>query len=332
MPDAGLIYCGHMQQHSRFLGPALVAAAFMAPSSVFALQPVVNPNLDLGNLPPIQLADTVAPSVGQAGPLAADAGVATTFSAVVSDDVGVTACFLSFDKGLASAQNVSATIAAGVVSASVPASSMTAGTHTAEFNCTDAAGNAKVGASVSVSVAAPPSAPQPPVLQVPKAPIVLPSGVPSSGSLIKLVCPASAKSDHPCKAVYFFGADGKRHAFPNERAYFTWYADFDGVKEVSESVMNGIMLGKNVTYRPGVKMVKFVTVPKVYAVSKGGVLRGIASEAVASALYGSDWNKKIDDVSDAFFANYQFGADIGAAAEFDANAEKASASSIDAGF
>ena len=55
------------------------------------------------------------------------------------------------------------------------------------------------------------------------------------------------------------------------------------------------------------KMVKIISDPKVYAVSRGGLLRWIGTEEIAKALYGNDWNKQIDDVSDAFFFNYRIG-------------------------
>jgi hypothetical protein len=49
-----------------------------------------------------------------------------------------------------------------------------------------------------------------------------PSGTPpAAGSLIKLACGQKATADDPCKAVYYYGSDGKRHAFPNEKAFFT---------------------------------------------------------------------------------------------------------------
>lgn len=111
-------------------------------------------------------------------------------------------------------------------------------------------------------------------------------------------------------AVYYIGSDGMRHSFSNAKVYFTWYESFDGIQIVSASIMSQIPLGKNVTYKPGVKMVKFTTDPKVYAVEKGGILRWVTSEAVATDLYGSDWNTKIDDISDAFYTDYSFGADI----------------------
>ncbi len=113
-------------------------------------------------------------------------------------------------------------------------------------------------------------------------------------------------------AVYYIGGDGKRHAFPNEKVYFTWYCDFSGVKVIQPEQMADITLGKNVTYIPGRKMVKFTTDPKVYAVDKGGILRWVSSEAAALTIYGPEWNTKIDDISDAFYGDYAFGNDLAA--------------------
>lgn len=118
-------------------------------------------------------------------------------------------------------------------------------------------------------------------------------------------------------AVYYFASDGKRYVFPTERTYLTWYADFSAVKTISQGELAAIPLGGNVTYKPGVKMLKIVSDPTVYAISKNGILRAIGSEAVAAALYGSTWNKQIDDLPDAFFVNYRVGAPIAAASGYD---------------
>jgi len=117
------------------------------------------------------------------------------------------------------------------------------------------------------------------------------------------------KSD-AASAVYYFAGDGKRYVFPTERTYFTWYADFSTVKTISAGELSSLPLGGNVTYKPGVKMLKIQSDPTVYAISKTGILRAIGSEAVATALYGATWNKQIDDLPDAFFVNYKVGAPI----------------------
>lgn len=147
------------------------------------------------------------------------------------------------------------------------------------------------------------------------------SGNVEARMLIKLACPAGAAIDHPCKAVYYIGADGKRHAFPNSRVFFTWYSNFDGVRAVTAERLGQYMLGLNVTYRPGARMVKFTTDPKVYVVGRGGILRWVKTEALARAYYGDTWNTKIDDIPDAFYTNYTFGADVEAEADFSPSAE-----------
>lgn len=122
-----------------------------------------------------------------------------------------------------------------------------------------------------------------------------------SGSLIK---PATSS------AVYYCGADGKRYVFPNDRVYFSWYVDFKNVITLNDAQLAGIALGGLVTYRPGMKMVKVESMPNVYAVEKGGTLRWVKTPTIATNLYGSTWNKKVDDISDAFFGSYKIGEPI----------------------
>ncbi|MFH1078051.1 MAG: hypothetical protein V1745_02060 [Patescibacteria group bacterium] len=129
-------------------------------------------------------------------------------------------------------------------------------------------------------------------------------------------------------AVYFVEA-GKRYAFPNERVFFSWYTDFTGVVTVPDAELASYRLAGNVTYRPGSQLVKVATDPKVYAVSRFGVLRRVMAESVASALYGSAWNTKVHDVADTFFTNYLVGSPIGAAADYNLNEERAIATISD---
>lgn len=131
-------------------------------------------------------------------------------------------------------------------------------------------------------------------------------------------------------AVYYMGADGFRYVFPNDKTYFTWYSDFSSVKMLSDADLAKIQMGGNVTYKPGVKMIKINTDPKTYAISAGGTLRHVTSEAVAIALYGGTWNKMIDDVPDGFFSNYTVGSAIETSASYSKTSEVAGATSINA--
>ncbi len=117
-------------------------------------------------------------------------------------------------------------------------------------------------------------------------------------------------------SVYYMGRDGFRYVFPNDKTYFTWYPDFSTVKWISDADLGKVQIGGNVTYKPGVKMLKINSDPKTYAVDNGGTLRWVTSEEVAVGLYGADWNTKIDDVPDAFFGNYKKGSDLTSATMF----------------
>ncbi|MCP3682234.1 MAG: hypothetical protein GY861_06030 [bacterium] len=127
----------------------------------------------------------------------------------------------------------------------------------------------------------------------------------SGGDLIKM---------DGLSSVYYLGADEKRYVFPNEATYFSWYSDWSGVVTIPQAELEGYPLGANVTMRPGTKLVKITTNPKVYAVESNGVLRAIPDEATAKALYGDMWAQRVVDVPDAFFTNYDStGADLAAA-------------------
>lgn len=154
-------------------------------------------------------------------------------------------------------------------------------------------------AQAVVAAPVPEPAPEPTPTPVPELPL-------AAGTLIKLPSDGNASTTFD-SAVYAVGSDGKRHAFPAESVFFSWFADFSGVQVVSPEKMASYSLGKNVTIRPGTKLIKIQTDPKTYAVAAGGTLRWIPSEAIAISLFGTDWATKVVDVADTFFGNYAMG-------------------------
>lgn len=110
--------------------------------------------------------------------------------------------------------------------------------------------------------------------------------------------------------VYYYGGDGQRYAFPNEKTYFSWYEDFSDVQTISDSALADITLAGNIVYRPGSHWIKIQSDPKTYAVTTEGTIRWIETEEVAEGLAGSDWNAFIDDVSDTFFVDYTVGTSL----------------------
>lgn len=249
--------------------------------------------------------DTVSPTVSSINPGTATVGSSVMVTASFTDNVGVTVCNLYVNSSLAGSMELSGTTAGTASRSHVFA----LGTSVLEVRCSDAAGNTGSTSRTIVGT----------------------SGSSYAGRLVKLGCPAGAVDvNHPCKAVYYVGSDGRRHAFPNEKVYFTWYASFDGIVDLDSAALAGIPLGSNVNYRPGIRMVKFTTLNRVYAVARYGQLRWVTSEAIATSLYGTDWNRKIDDINDAFYTDYTFGADITSAASYNPTAEASAATTIDA--
>ncbi|HPN14984.1 MAG TPA: hypothetical protein PLF71_02610 [bacterium] len=141
----------------------------------------------------------------------------------------------------------------------------------------------------------------------------------SPGDLIKASGPA----------VYYYSQEGKRLVFPNENTYKTWYTDFSTVKTITDAELAAITMGGNVTYKPGVRLVKIVSDSKVYAIAAGGVLRHVATEEIARNLYGADWNTKVDDIPVGFFSNYSIGSSILNSTDYSPSASTAQAVSID---
>lgn len=264
------------------------------------------------------------PTISSVSPVNATANVAVTLSASVQSSVPIQSCNLYVDL-----EDVGAmTVIGGTASRAY--TFPFGGSRIAFVFCRDTSGGLAAGPNTSIWVegqlqnqpplSTPAPAPTPTPTPTSTAPVVT---VPVSTArlLVKLACPEGVTPDHPCTAVYYIGADGKRHAYPNSRVFFTWYQNFDSVQTLSQAALNAYPLGRNVTYRPAVRMVKFTTLNKVYAVDRNGALRWVKTEDVARGLYGDDWNTKVDDISDAFFTDYTFGPDIDLASSFSLEAE-----------
>ena len=129
------------------------------------------------------------------------------------------------------------------------------------------------------------------------------------GDLIKIPDDGDAKTLNDT-AVYYYGKNGRRFVFPNEKVYFTWYKDFSAIKIIPLDQMSLIPIGSNVTYKPASKLVKFQTDTKTYLPTKGGTLRWVKTEDAARGLFGAQWNTKVDDITEAFYVNYKFGTPI----------------------
>lgn len=150
-----------------------------------------------------------------------------------------------------------------------------------------------------------------------------------AGDLVKLVNDGNPATSQDA-TLYYYGRDGMRYVFPDERTYFTWYPDFARVKIVSTTQLASIPIGGTVTYRPGVRMVKVPSDPRVYVVTQGGIRRHVGSEAIARELYGAEWSSKIHDLSEALWSSYKEGAPVTGSHDYSPVDELTRAPSMDA--
>lgn len=271
--------------------------------------------------------DTDGPEVGTVSPLSAVYGMSQTYSVSATDSSGVASCTMVVSSiyevpmNLNDANNlweVEYTFSTGRSANSIRAS------------CTDTVGNSTIGKGRVISVSDAPISndDQSTSSEVDATNWSRDEVVAQSPVLIKTACPGTEDFSHPCRTVYFLDNAGKRHAFPNEKVYFTWYADYSNLHIVSSIAMSSFTLSSNVTYHPGTKMVKFPSVRTVYVVARYGMLSPVSSEETAVSLYGNDWNKKIDDVSEAFYSNYTYGDPVSSSVDFSVSVQTASVESI----
>ncbi|MCR4312564.1 MAG: hypothetical protein NUV56_04755, partial [Candidatus Uhrbacteria bacterium] len=256
-------------------------------------------------------ADTTSPTVGSVRPTSVTIFVETEMYATVSDAGGIDYCDLyvdDFNSGEMTVADDRATFGYTFD---------TVGAYEVHVKCYDLSGNSTTGSETTITVSLASSEEDDAVSEA------------EEGNLVKMACLGGEDVNDPCRAVYYFGEDGKRHAFPNEKVFFTWYDSFDDIVIVTDDYMASITLGRNVTYHPGTTMVKFPSLNTVYAVGTEGELRAVASEEVAASIWGSDWNEQIDDISEAFFGNYSFGDDINNTSDFDQDNVEDSVTSID---
>ncbi len=257
--------------------------------------------------------DTVGPTVSRVSISKATANVPTTVSVSTSGESAVASCRLMIDHiNLADMTKNGDTWSANYAFAAV--GNAGSGTVQAAVSCTDGDGNSTLGASRTVTVTG---------YTVAEA---------YAGDRIKTACGSNVRKSDACHAVYYLGADGKRHAFPTEAVYYTWYSNWSGVKTVSQAFMSTLSLGKNVTLHPGTALVKFTSTNEVYAVSRGAVLHHYLTEALVKADYGNNWQASLVSVSAVLRGNYSIGSVIDSTSDYDAATAKAAVTSIDSNF
>ncbi len=110
--------------------------------------------------------------------------------------------------------------------------------------------------------------------------------------------------------------ENTRRAFINATTYFTYFDTFNKVDSVSPETLSQRTLSGLVLPKPGVVLVKIQSDPRVYALENNPqdvyspVLREIASESIAQAMYGQSWADYVIDIEPTFFTKFTKGARI----------------------
>lgn len=115
-------------------------------------------------------------------------------------------------------------------------------------------------------------------------------------------CPTLSEGDlykTPTEStVFFVGEDRQFSYLPNAETYFTWWRDFSPVQVVPTDCNVSLQQATppGINFRPGSRLVKITTNPRVYAIEPGNIRRWIANPEVAAALYGENWAQLVRDV------------------------------------
>lgn len=261
--------------------------------------------------------DTKGPSVPAVKYTSAKTGVATTFSVKPMGEATTTYCALYVD-----AKDVGGMVK-GASDFWKNYTFSTSGSHNVFARCVDGDGNAASGtvSAVNVTKGSTSSAPVPTAVTV------------ARGTLVKTVCDSYAPKSDSCHSIYYYGKDGRRHAFTSEAVYQSWFGtSYGDVVTISDAQMSAMAIGENVTMRPGTSLVKFMGSSTVYAVEKGSVLRPIVNEAVAKAIYGSRWSQMIVELPGSVKSDYTIGTKIDDSSDYSKSRAYYSVDSIDENF
>lgn len=115
-------------------------------------------------------------------------------------------------------------------------------------------------------------------------------------------------------AVYYIGSDNKRHLYVNEVTFWTWYSGTwsniqengvtKTVRTISQEDLDNILVGSNVTAKPGMKLIKFSNSPRIYDIVSQAKLALVPNEDSAQLTFGDDWSQDVITIQNGFETDY----------------------------
>ncbi len=99
--------------------------------------------------------------------------------------------------------------------------------------------------------------------------------------------PSRVNENHKYSDVYYVDPVGRRHAFPTESTFNSWYEKEPTIEAVPDWKISNIPLRKNVTFRPG-SFVRLENTREFYRVMPERTLRRFQDEATFQRLITSN--------------------------------------------
>jgi hypothetical protein len=110
--------------------------------------------------------------------------------------------------------------------------------------------------------------------------------------------------------VYFIDENSVRRPFLDSQTFFTYADDFSSVVTVADAVLAEYTVGTPMLPKEGIVLVKVQSLNSVYALVGDNTLRWVTTEAVATALYGTNWADYVIDVPATAWGHFEIGENI----------------------
>lgn len=105
-------------------------------------------------------------------------------------------------------------------------------------------------------------------------------------------------------SVYYY-ENNTRRPFVNSAVFYTWFNNFNDVKNLTVAQVEAIKLGQPMPIKVGTKLLKFPINPKVYEVIDGNRIKHIPDEATAITKFGKNWAKNVIELPEIYYLFYE---------------------------
>lgn len=102
--------------------------------------------------------------------------------------------------------------------------------------------------------------------------------------------------------IYYYAADGNRYIFPNSDIYKSWFGDYQPTRVETIEDMYKTQIKGAVTLKPG-SLAMTESDPKVYLVGNHSTMYSLET-AIVTQLFGVEWQTKVINLPNWFFAYY----------------------------